>query len=160
MTADLLKREITELLEVATLTAEESLQKICELLRDRRKGYDWVGFYFVDRQKERELVLGPFAGQPTEHVRIGFGRGICGQAAETLKVFVVDDVSAESNYLSCSPGVRSEFVAPVMAGGLLVGELDLDSCEPALFTREDSRLLEWVASVCAGAVAEAAGFEI
>ncbi len=88
---------------------------------------DWVGFYLVDPHREERLVLGPFSGEPTEHTSIAFGEGICGQAADTLQVFVVDDVEAESNYLSCSPSVKSEFVAPVMMKGVLVGELDIDS---------------------------------
>ncbi|NPA75549.1 MAG: GAF domain-containing protein [Euryarchaeota archaeon] len=121
---------------------EEKLQKICELLRDSVPHYDWVGFYLV--RGSEELVLGPFAGAPTEHVRIKFGQGICGQAAERLEVFVVQDVSKEDNYLSCSPEVRSEIVMPVFRDGVLVGELDIDSHSIAPFTQEDREFLEEV----------------
>jgi L-methionine (R)-S-oxide reductase len=134
------------------------LKQLCVLLRDSVPGYDWVGFYLVDRNREKELVLGPFAGAPTEHTRIDFGRGICGQAASTLEVFVVDDVSLSDNYLSCSPDVRSEFVAPVMFRGELVGELDLDSHRPSAFGPEHRVFLEWIAEVTAEEVARRAGF--
>ncbi len=138
---------------------EAKLQAVCDLLRSEVRDYHWVGYYLVDRDSEQELVLGPFAGEPTEHTRIRFGQGICGQAASTLEVFVVDDVEAESNYLSCSPHVRSEFVAPVAYRGKLVGELDLDSHTPAAFGGEDSVFLKWVAEATAEAVAGAAAFE-
>jgi len=105
----------------------ERLQTICRLLRDGLEGYDWVGFYLVDPAADRSLVLGPYEGEPTEHTRIPFGRGICGQAAERGETVVVDDVSQESNYLACSTAVQSEIVVPVYHGGSLVGELDIDS---------------------------------
>jgi len=121
---------------------EEKLLAICQLLRERVPHYDWVGFYLVDEDTERSLVLGPFVGEPTEHVRIPFGRGICGQAAERRETFVVQDVSKEENYLSCSPRVRSEIVVPVFAGVRLVGELDIDSHTLSPFTQEDREFLE------------------
>ena len=45
---------------------------------------------------------------------IGFGKGICGQVAETGKIKVVQDVNKEDNYLSCSVDVQSEIVVPVL----------------------------------------------
>lgn len=135
------------------------LQSVCNLLRKEIEGYDWVGYYLVDRNALEELVLGPFAGVPTEHDRIGFGEGICGQAADTLQVFVVDDVNAEANYLSCSPHVKSEYVAPVTWNGKLVGELDLDSDQLAAFGPSDIEFLNWVAGVTGETVALAAGFQ-
>ena len=49
------------------------LQALCDLLRERVPHYDWVGFYLVPEDEADVLVLGPFSGAPTEHVRIGFG---------------------------------------------------------------------------------------
>ena len=74
-------------------TAEERLLWVCRLLRESIPRYDWVGFYVSDPEEDGMLVLGPFAGEPTEHVKIPFGRGICGQAAATGRVFLVRDVS-------------------------------------------------------------------
>lgn len=108
--------------------------------------YDWVGFYLVDKAK-KELVLGPFVGEPTEHIRIPFGRGICGQAAERRTTFVVQDVSKEGNYLACSPKVKSEIVIPLFKGGEIIGELDIDSHTLSPFTEEDRVFLEDVCKV-------------
>ncbi len=127
----------------------ERLGDICTLLRDRVSHYDWVGFYLVDPQAPRQLVLGPYAGTPTEHTRIPFGKGICGQAAATEQPFIVQDVSQETNYLSCSADVRSEIVLPLLREGKVRGELDIDSHALAPFTDADRRFLERVCETIA-----------
>ena len=106
--------------------------------------YDWVGFYLTDPEKKDELVLGPYEGDPTEHTRIPFGRGICGQAAATKETFVVQDVSKEDNYLSCSVHVKSEIVVPIIRDGEVLGELDIDSHTVEPFTDGDREFLERV----------------
>ncbi len=125
---------------------EEAMQHICALLHREVPHYDWVGFYMVDPLAEGQLVLGPYVGEPTEHVRIPFGSGICGQAAETRKTFVINDVKAESNYLACSPDVESEIVVPIIKGGELIGEIDIDSETKGVMTDNDRELLEAIAS--------------
>jgi GAF domain-containing protein len=123
---------------------EEKLQAVCGRLADGVAYFDWVGFYLVDETGEA-LVLGPFVGEPTEHVRIPFGRGICGQAAQTGRTLLVQDVRQESNYLSCSLKVQSEIVLPVLdPAGWLVGELDIDSHALSPFTDDDVAMLEEV----------------
>ncbi|WP_456399170.1 carboxymuconolactone decarboxylase family protein [Mesoaciditoga sp.] len=123
----------------ATKEKEKKLRRVCEILEANVEHYDWVGFYLVNKKKE--LVLGPFIGESTEHVKIKFGEGICGQAAELERTFVVQDVSKESNYLSCSPKVKSEIVVPIFKNGKVVGELDIDSHRTEPFTKWDEELL-------------------
>ena len=123
---------------------EEKLRAICEALYHNVAYYDWVGFYIADNEK-RVLTLGPFVGAPTEHVRIPYGRGICGQAAESLDTIVVTNVAEESNYLACSVDVCSEIVVPVFRDGVFVAELDIDSHKSNPFTVSDKETLE---SVC------------
>tara|TARA_B110000467_G_scaffold164046_1_gene191810 strand:+ start:1844 stop:2302 length:459 start_codon:yes stop_codon:yes gene_type:complete len=120
---------------------EDKMQSICNLLDDKLDSYSWTGFYLADVDK-RILNLGPYTGEATDHTTIPFGKGICGQAAETEKTFVVDDVTAESNYISCNINVKSEIVAPILKDGLLLGQIDIDSNTPAAFTEEDQILLE------------------
>jgi len=129
------------------LDREEKLKRICKLLKDNVSYYDWVGFYIVNPKRQNELLLGPFEGQPTEHVKISFGKGICGQAAELKKTFISQDVSQEVNYLSCNPNVRSEIVSPIFKKREIVGELDIDShiCSP--FTDEDEAFLERIGQI-------------
>ncbi len=125
---------------------DEKLLAICKLLRDSIAHYDWVGFYFADVAK-KELTLGPFVGEPTEHTRIAFGEGICGQAAHLKKPFVVQDVRKVTNYLSCSVKVMSEIVFPIFKKGAIAGELDIDSHTVAPFTEKDNLLLEKICEI-------------
>ena len=123
---------------------DEILQDICNLLKNKVFHYDWVGFYLPDKQNS-VLMLGPYCGKPTEHTIIPVGKGVCGQAAENLKLRVVQDVSHENNYISCSLDVQSEIVVPVLKNGLLAAEIDIDSHSPAPFSADDE---EFLLSVC------------
>ncbi|MCK4640592.1 MAG: GAF domain-containing protein [Candidatus Marinimicrobia bacterium] len=124
-------------------TRDEKLLNICQLLKDAVPYYDWVGFYMAERGKH-ELVLGPYVGAPTEHVRISYGKGICGQAAEKRETIIVQDVSGQTNYLSCSIDVRSEIVVPVFKDNRFVAELDIDSHKLNPYSEEDKKYLELV----------------
>ncbi|MBN1249411.1 MAG: GAF domain-containing protein [Anaerolineae bacterium] len=146
---DALLGEVQAIIEAPASTLDAKLLTICQLLRDNVAHYDWVGFYLVDPEAARELVLGPYAGAPTEHTRIPFGRGICGQAAATERTFIVQDVAAEENYLSCSPDVRSEIVLPILQGNRILGELDIDSHKLAPFTEADQRFLGTICELVA-----------
>jgi L-methionine (R)-S-oxide reductase len=127
--------------------AADILLAVCRLLKDRVPYYDWVGFYIADPH-DPVLLLGPYVGARTDHVRIPFGKGICGQAADRKRTFIVQDVTKEGNYLSCSPSVRSEIVLPVMDGSEVIGELDIDSHTVAPFTDRDRTMLERICSLC------------
>ena len=112
-------------------------------LKRRMPDYSWVGIYLLDGN---ELVLGPFEGQPSPHARIPLGRGICGAAASEKATIIVDDVNADPRYLACSIETKSEIVVPIMAGGDVLGEIDIDSDRQAAFAAADKTLLEAVAA--------------
>ena len=116
------------------------------LLGRARRHYNWVGFYLLEGD---ELVLGPFVGKPTPHTRIPLNTGICGAAASGGKTVIVDDVNADPRYLACSLETRSEIVVPILRDGRVLGEIDIDSDQPAAFTDDDRKLLEAVAGVIA-----------
>lgn len=126
---------------------DEKLGDICALLADEIDIFDWVGFYLVDPDADRELVLGPYVGEETDHTRIPFGKGICGQAAETNETFVVQDVSEEDNYLACSIRVKAEIVVPVKKNGEFVAELDIDSHTKDSLTEGHRKMLEEVCNI-------------
>jgi L-methionine (R)-S-oxide reductase len=94
---------------------------------------NWAGFY---RNVGGELVLGPFQGRPA-CIRISFGKGVCGAAAETLEVQRVEDVHAFPGHIACDAASASELVVPIVRDGKLIAVLDLDSPTPARFTQED-----------------------
>jgi L-methionine (R)-S-oxide reductase len=125
---------------------EDKLKAVCMLLYGGLPYYNWVGFYLTD-ETGKNLMLGPYVGAPTEHVKIAFGQGICGQAAERKETFVVQDVSKETNYLSCSIKVKAEIVVPIFKDEKIAGELDIDSHTANPFTEEDKTYLE---KICEG----------
>lgn len=145
-----MKRDFASLLSGVAAELERGrgrgvgLQLVCDLMQREVDGYDWFGFYLVVPD-QRILVLGPYQGESTEHVRIPFGRGICGQTAETGRTTLVADVSREANYLSCSVRVRSEIVVPVWRNEAMIAQIDVDSHTPAAFTEADRAFLEQVA---------------
>lgn len=141
---NLLSNEVNKIVHNADETRDEKLQRICQLLSNNVEVFDWVGFYIVDPEAEEELVLGPYVGEATDHTRIPFGKGICGQAAETNETFVVQDVSQADNYLSCSIHVKSEIVVPVKKNGEFIAELDIDSHTKDAITEEHRAMLETI----------------
>ncbi len=128
-------------------TVENRLQEICDFLQKTVKPFDWVGFYIVSRNDDKLLMLGPYNGESTEHIKIPFGQGICGQAASMKKTFVVQDVSKESNYLACSVEVKSEIVIPIFKEDTVVAELDIDSRKKYGIHNYHIKLCEKIASI-------------
>jgi GAF domain-containing protein len=124
-------------------TKSFKLQAICDLLKSEISYYDWVGFYFKNGDKQ-ELKLAEFAGEPTEHTIIPFGKGICGQVAVSNQNFVVQDVSAQDNYISCGWKVKSEIVIPIFINEENIGQIDIDSHTVNPFTENDEVLLEFI----------------
>ena len=122
---------------------EKKLQAICDCLASEISYYDWVGFYFKNGNKN-ELKLAQYTGEPTEHVIIPFGKGICGQVALSNKTFVVQDVTEQDNYISCGWKVKSEIVLPIFINGKNIGQIDIDSHSTNVFTKADEELLEFV----------------
>ena len=125
---------------------ESAMQQAVRLLKDAIPHYSWVGIYVIEGD---ELVLGPYLGKPSPHTRIPLGRGICGAAATEKATIVVDDVNADPRYLACSIETKSEIVVPIMRGDRVLGEIDIDSDQPAAFGEDDRVLLEAIAPALA-----------
>jgi len=138
-----LQAKISHITTNSAIGTDARLQQICDLLKAKIPHYDWVGFYFVNGDK-KELKLGPYAGEATDHTIISFGKGICGQVAVSNKNFVVPDVQAQDNYIACSITVKSEIVVPLFVNGKNIGQIDIDSNTPDPFSSEDERFLEFV----------------
>lgn len=137
-----LKKRLSVILESPQET-NVKLLKVCQLLDREISYYNWTGFYFKNGDKD-ELALGPYVGAVTDHIIIPFGKGICGQVAVSGETFVVPDVHAQDNYLSCSIDTKAEIVVPIFKGGENIGQIDIDSHEIDPFTKEDEELLTWL----------------
>ena len=138
-----LQDKIKEIISHDNLTVNNRLVSVCEFLQNNIDYYDWVGFYFANHE-EKTLHLKAFAGEPTNHTVIPFGKGICGQVAVSNQNFIVEDVKAQNNYIACSIHVKAEIVIPLFKDGINVGQIDVDSNSAAPFSKKDERFLEWI----------------
>lgn len=101
--------------------------------------FDWTGFYRVTAPEV--LKIGPYQGGHGCLV-IPFSRGVCGAAARTGEVQLVEDVDAFPGHIACASSTRSELVLPVWNGaGDLLGVFDIDSDQPNAFTQADADAL-------------------
>lgn len=127
-----------------SLSDDEALRRVVELLAAAHPSWGWVGIYLLVGDA---LVLGPFVGPATEHTRIPVGRGVCGTAVAEDRNVVVDDVRDLDNYLACSVGTRSEIVVLIRDGGEVVAQFDVDSDNVGAFGPADEALLEHLAGL-------------
>ena len=130
--------------------ANDAMTVAVRLLKENLPYYTWAGIYVLEGQ---ELVLGPYLGKPSPHVRIPLNRGICGAAASEKATIIVDDVNSDSRYLACSIETKSEIVVPILRDDRVFGEIDIDSDRPAAFGDKDRRMLEAVATALASRLA-------
>ena len=129
---------------IKKLSLENSLKFVCDYLQKNINGYDWVGFYFHTNDK---LVLKTYSGLKTDHTIIPFGKGICGQTAESNQPIIVKDVNEEDNYLSCNINVKSEIVVPIFVNDKNIGQIDIDSNIIDRFNNDDLNFLKKINSL-------------
>lgn len=132
---------------VASDQSEDAiLQETVRLLQETQPGWNWVGVYLLVGDT---LVLGPYVGKPTEHVRIAVGTGVCGTAVAEDTNIVVDDVRTRENYLACSLETCSEIVVLIRDDAGIVGQFDIDSDHVGTFSARDEALLTTLATLVA-----------
>jgi L-methionine (R)-S-oxide reductase len=135
-------------------TAQSLMEQMARLLHQKMTRYNWTGFYLVDPADHNYLIVGPFAGSFTPNARISLDRGLCGAAATTGEVIVVQDVSADPRYLAGSSLVKSEIVVPIFVNKKLAAELDIESYFADTFTQPEQQFIESCAAVVATCLAK------
>jgi len=137
--------DVTALLDTER-SDREVLDEVVSTLKQTMPNWNWVGIYLL---VDDHLVLGPFAGKPTEHTRIEVGVGVCGTAVKDDANIIVDDVRKRDNYLACTIETRSELVVLIRHHGNIVAQFDIDSDREANFSPDDEHLLESLAPLVA-----------
>jgi L-methionine (R)-S-oxide reductase len=122
-----------------------NMSNIAALLWEFLPDVNWTGFY---RVVDGELVLGPFQGKAA-CIRIPFGRGVCGAAAQTGETQLVEDVHAFPGHIACDANSASELVVPVMRNGQVIAVVDLDSPSRGRFDHDDALGIESLVAVIA-----------
>ena len=125
--------------------AVANMANVAALIWEHVPGLNWSGFY---RMVDSELVLGPFQGKAA-CIRIPFGRGVCGAAAQTGETQLVEDVHAFPGHIACDANSASELVVPVMRDGNVIAVVDLDSPSRGRFDDDDALGIESLVAVIA-----------
>jgi L-methionine (R)-S-oxide reductase len=128
-------------------TAKSLMEHMAQHLHEKMARYNWVGFYLVDPTDSNVLLVGPFVGSFTPNARIPLDTGLCGAAASTGKIVIVDDVTADPRYLAGSSMVNSEIVVPIFVKHKLAAELDVESYFAGTFTKAEQDFVEACADI-------------
>jgi L-methionine (R)-S-oxide reductase len=123
------------------------MERIAQRLHEKMTKYNWVGFYLIDPVDPGTLLVGPFVGSFTPNARIPLSTGLCGAAAKSGQVVVVQDVSKDPRYLAGSLMVKSEIVVPIFVTNTLAAELDVESYFANTFTGQEQEFVEACAAV-------------
>lgn len=134
--------------QVSAITAGENdaianMANISAILFNGLDDINWAGFYLY---KDAQLVLGPFQGNPA-CIRIPMGKGVCGTAALTRSVQVIENVHDFDGHIACDAASNSEVVIPIVKNELLIGVLDLDSPSLSRFDDIDAEYLTKVVDI-------------
>jgi L-methionine (R)-S-oxide reductase len=143
-----LLREFQDFAQTAPST-QSFMELIAKRLHEKVTRYNWTGFYLMDPADPGYLVVGPYAGSFTPNVRIPLTTGLCGAAATTGQVVVVQDVSEDPRYLAGSSLVKSEIVVPIFVNKQLAAELDIESYFAGTFTNSEQEFVEACANTLA-----------
>jgi L-methionine (R)-S-oxide reductase len=135
-------------------TVASVMERMAKHLHEKMTRYNWTGFYLIDRADPGYLVVGPFAGSFTPKTRIPLNTGLCGAAATSGKVVVVQDVSKDPRYLAGSSLVKSEIVVPIYGNQKLAAVLDINSYFAETFSRSERQFVEACANVIANYLAK------
>ena len=101
--------------------------------------YYWVGFYCVNKG---QLMVGPYQGT-LGCLHIPFSKGVCGRAAQTEMIQLVENVHDDPSHIACDSRTNSEIVLPVWDNaGTLIAVFDVDSTSLASFDAVDQAYLK------------------
>lgn len=114
----------------------------------------------VDRERERlnlireagDFSLGRYS-LPLD------GPGLTVAAVNSGEIIYAPDVSVDKRYVNAESNVRSELVIPLIAGGEVIGALNLESFAPDAFNEQAQRILSIFAEQAAWVVENARLFD-
>jgi diguanylate cyclase (GGDEF)-like protein len=126
---------------LSTFNLDEVLVQILWIVRDYFKVTNSA--LLLLNPDTQEFFVRTSIGRPKEEsdIRIPFGRGLIGTAAQEKKPVYVPDVTKDSRYVAHLPTTKSEVAIPLMVRDEVVGVLDIQSEEVDAFDSETLDLL-------------------
>lgn len=142
------QKHLDDLKKLVTQSGKTAVAETMKYLSKNRSDYHWVGVYKLDGDT---LVLGPYVGPKTDHLRIPVGRGVCGTAVAENQNQIVSDVRELDNYLACNLQTRSEIVVLIRepVTGRILGQIDVDGQAVNAFGKDEETFLTGVAELLA-----------
>jgi len=101
-------------------------------------GYSLVALYLVEGD---ELVLQHQVGYAQSIARIPITRGIMGRVVRTGKPVLLEDASADPEFLAAIEGIVSEVSIPLFDEGKVAGVLNVESTQQRRLTETDLHLM-------------------
>jgi sigma-B regulation protein RsbU (phosphoserine phosphatase) len=148
-------RELTSILNL-----DELLGRIAELLQ-RLIDFQIFSILLLDVSGEKLQHRFSLRFNENVHVKheIPLGRGLVGQAAQTMQAILVPDVSKDPRYIAANPETRSELAVPLIYKEKVIGVLDLEHTRRGFFTEEHRRTITTLAAQVAIAIENARLYE-
>lgn len=140
---DLTIKQIQEILADAPSDIS-ALSNLSAHLYEVMDNVNWCGFYLTEGSDH--LILGPFQGKLACY-DIDFGRGVCGTAAQSKTIQLVDNVHEFAGHIACDSASESEIVVPLIKHDICVGVLDIDSPTRARFSQQDADALQNIVTI-------------
>ncbi|MBC7878443.1 MAG: GAF domain-containing protein [Anaerolineales bacterium] len=137
------------------------LQQTTYLIHERF-GYYHIGIFLLDDRKQYAILTaansegGRRMLERKHQLKVG-ETGIVGYVIEYAKARIALDVGKDAVYFDNPdlPETRSEMALPLVAGGQILGALDVQSTESQAFSDEDSAILQILAEQLAIAIQNA-----
>jgi sigma-B regulation protein RsbU (phosphoserine phosphatase) len=148
-------RELTSILNL-----DELLGRIAELLR-RLIDFQMFSILLLDSSGEKLQHRFSLRFNENVHVKqeIPLGRGLVGQAAESMQAILAPDVSKDPRYIESNPETRSELAVPLIYKDKVIGVLDLEHTRRGFFTDDHRRTVMTLAAQVAIAIENARLYE-
>ena len=151
----IVSEQITAILDLDVL-----LPSVVHLIRDRF-GYHPVHIFTLEpdgRLTFRASTASDAAGNQPALRQLRLGEGIVGSAAEAGEPLLVNDVAADSRYISDDPNTSAELAVPLRFGARSLGVLDVQSDETNTFSDDDLFIMQTLAGQIAVAIESARSF--
>lgn len=143
----------------SSLDLDQIFANVAEGIREH-VAYDTFAILLLDelgQQLEFRFAVG-FPDKVVRNWRFGLGQGIVGTAAQNREVIRVDDVEADSRYISATD-IRSELAIPLVVKNRTIGVLDVGRRTKGHFTDGEEQLMRFLARRVANGIENARLYE-
>ena len=147
-------RQIASVEAVGRLLATDGpTSAVLDALMDmlvRRFGYTYVSVYIADGSL---LRLGAQRGYADPILDFDGSLGVMGRVMRSRQSALISDTRKDPDFRAAVPGLSGEICAPLIAGGDLLGVINVESMQPGELDARDLETIELVASRVASAMA-------